>query len=179
MRLAGGKCANGAVSAAFASIYNGERAPKRFGGMSESLVNTPNSGREFDSINAAWSSALEEMVGLGKKYYPDEYKANTFIPELGVEIIENGGRYSYGGIVTGVQLPGVRFGWVSFEYPGNSNIAARGHMHWINIAGSEPDLASAKEYYDFRVSAGKPSYESYVGDWHRNYRVISRNGRPF
>ncbi len=174
--ITGGKCAEAALTAGFAHLYNQEGI-LRFGGESGRLMKTPNSERQFDSINAAWSSALAEMVNLGRSNYPDEATSNKFIPELGVEISESKGKYSYDGIVVGNQERGLRFGWVSYDFPGNPNIAARGHMHWINIEASAGDHATANAYHSFRVQSGRPSYQAFVGDWSRSYRLYHLNGR--
>jgi hypothetical protein len=143
------------------------------------MIVTPGSGHPFGSLEDAWYSALGEMVGLGKQYYPDAFKTYSFIPELGVEIVERRGQFYYDGIIVGAQEEGKRFGFVSFDFTGDPDVVARGHMHWINITGSADDVGIARDFYNFRVQSGRPTYDEFVGDWNKNWSGFFHNGALF
>lgn len=140
------------------------------------MIATPRSGQLFSNILNAWVSAFEEMVALGKQYYPDAAAKQGMIPELGVEIYEQKGGFSYNGIVPGWQVGTLRAGSIFFGFPGDPAIAARGHMHWINIQGNPTDWAVDDSFFKFRVQSGRPTYTSYTGAWTEWRRTYS-NGR--
>lgn len=84
-----------------------------------------------------------------------------FIPKLGVEFYYSMGRFYFDKIIGGFQQEGALFGGVGF--PENTDVVARGHMHWINIKASDGDLRSARAFYQARQSVGLKGYSSYVG----------------
>jgi hypothetical protein len=96
-----------------------------------------------------------------------------------VEIIGRNGQFYFDGIIVGAQLEGLRAGWVSFDFPGNPNVVARGHMHWDSTYGDDQDWKTAQEFYDFRVKSGMPTYTDFVGGWGPNWKMIFRDGRIY
>ena len=141
---------------------------KRFGGDEGGDFPSRNTGIGFESAESAWHAALKEMMDLGAQYYPEEAKRRSFIPELGVEIHERGGRYYYDKIARGYQ-EGALGGGVGFD---DSGAVARGHMHWDNQRESDGDNDNAR-YYTQKV----PGYNAWIGSWD-GFRMYWHNGKP-
>jgi hypothetical protein len=141
---------------------------KRFGGDEGGDFPSRNAGIGFESAEDAWYAALKEMMDLGAQYYPEEAKRRSFIPELGVEIHERGGRYYYDKIARGYQ-EGALGGGVGFD---DSGAVARGHMHWDNQRESDGDNDNAR-YYTQKV----PGYNAWIGSWD-GFRMYWHNGKP-
>jgi hypothetical protein len=141
---------------------------KRFGGAGGGDFPSRNAGIGFQSAESAWYAALKEMKDLGAQHYPEEAKRRSFIPELGVEIHERGGRYYYDKIARGYQHGALR-GGVGFD---DSGAVARGHMHWDDQLESDGDKDNAR-YYTRKV----PSYNAWVGSWD-GFKMYWRNGKP-
>jgi len=165
--LTGGKFANGAITAGMAHLFNAEGI--RFGGLEGDAYRSKNAGVAFRSLGDAWDAALGEMKALGAQHYPDEAYRMSFIPELGVEFYERGGRYYYDTIQRGWS-GGSDGGWVVLDTPG---MVARGHMHWSNQDASRGDYANAAFW-----SARTPGYNAFVGSW-TGYTRYWTNGQPY
>ena len=140
---------------------------KRFGGAEGGDFPSRNAGIGFQSAESAWYAALKEMQDLGAQYYPEETKSRGFLPELGVEIHERGGRYDYDKIARGFQH-GAPGGGVGF---GDSGAVARGHMHWDNQLRSDGDRDNARAY-----SQAVPEYKAWVGSWD-GFKLYWYNGK--
>ena len=140
---------------------------KRFGGAEGGAFPSRNAGIGFESADQAWYAALKEMQDLGAQYYPKEAKSRGFIPELGVEIHERGGRYYYDQIARGLQH-GALGGAVGF---GDSGAVARGHMHWDNQLHSDGDRDNARAY-----TQAVPGYKAWVGSWD-GFKLYWYNGK--